>query len=108
MDNVKIQYSVTLDDIPSEVGRILDDACGKLQVAQNNFSNVCHTLKYVENTNVKVQISTLKESIEQAVKGLRKIDEMIAILEGYEQVKNTPKEEMLTKSNENVEPFTDS
>jgi hypothetical protein len=110
MANVKISYNVALEDLPVEVGRIVSTAIQAMEYHTSQFRNVSDTLIYMRNsgTSVSEQIKILKNTLESQVKCLNRLDEMLHILEGYEDIKNKTSAELSDQNKDSKEEFSDS
>lgn len=94
MVNVKIQYTVELDDLPKEIGKILIDCYKKMDEACEAISSAGNACSFQPPYELKQHIESLKKTIESQSKNLNRLDEMVHILESYQKIKNLTPEEM--------------
>lgn len=110
MTNVKIQYTVELEDLPLEIGKIInscyktaDDFCSELSIIGNGLCTP---------TDVEGHTKNLKKILKSQAKILNRLDEMVHILEAYEKIKNLTPEDIAKLQTQTQQPekqeFTDS
>lgn len=110
--NIKITYTTDLEEIPSEVSRILSTALGKLEEATSDLFSTASALEDNEAV-IPEKLDEIKTFLEIGVKALNRIDEMYAILASFHQLKTNPEQPQVAPPKQELskvdrESFSDS
>lgn len=111
---IKIQYSADLEDVPQEVARFLGAVCKRMERSVGEIENAGYRLGDKEATDLMTkseldeEINLLLEFIQEGKKALLRVDDCIAILRGYQQLKFEASPAPEQKAEGNKQEFSDS
>lgn len=110
---ITLQYSADLEEVPQEVSKLINDVLDKEEITVSELYHISSFLKHYNGNDVSEQITKIQQIVKRNLRGLARLEDVIAILQGYQQVKNVPQQpqEPLTPPETNKvdkEEFSDS
>jgi hypothetical protein len=114
MMGVNIQIGLELEDIPHEVSRLLEDVSKKTARSLDDVDSIATSLKNdeIELENLAEQIASLQQFAHLSKKIVMRLEDCIAILNGFVILKKKelepPQPELITPPETNKDSFSDS